>query len=426
MDYLLSFLFIGIEQAAFYFLHNAFLPQRKYPKCWWLILIGTALLTAAITQTGIGVLGTPLVSLINFAVYMYLFGGGFLWHLLLLFMTIVFTGIIDAAFLYGASAALGITLDDLVWRKLQYVSIVIIGKLVMLFLCWLLQYLRKKKTHLPVKARWLVIILIFPVVSISMLFVVFSGYRDNSDLSLLAFIFSIALAIANICILYLIQKIELQTRQEQEIALLGQQMDIQSDSILALEKSYRAQRQATHEFQHHLQTISNLLDAPQSKQAKEYIDNLLVTQTERIFCIQCGHPILDALLNQKYQIARESDIDMQVQVNDLSKIAIPNEMLVVLLSNLLDNAVEACRKLSSERSILCRIVHEDELFLSIQNSSSPVIITDGTIQTTKEPKEEHGFGLVNVCRILDQLSAEYTFSYENGMFQFVAEIPQQS
>jgi sensor histidine kinase regulating citrate/malate metabolism len=51
------------------------------------------------------------------------------------------------------------------------------------------------------------------------------------------------------------------------------------------------------------------------------------------------------------------------------------------------------------------------------------VITDGTIQTTKEPKEEHGFGLANVCRILDQLGAEYTFSYENGTFQFVAEIP---
>ena len=200
-------------------------------------------------------------------------------------------------------------------------------------------------------------------------------------------------------------------------------MEIQSDSIAALEESYRAQKQATHEFQHHLQTIDSLLDGVHSEKAKEYIENLLDTQTKRIFCIQCGHPILDALLNQKYQAARESHIDMQVQVNDLSAVSVPNEMLVVLLSNLLDNAIEACRKLPEERTILCRLVLNDTLFLSIQNSTLPVTITDGCIQTTKEPKEEHGFGLANVCRLLDQLGAEYAFAYENNTFRFVAEIP---
>lgn len=423
MEYLLSCLLIGIEEVAFYFLHDAFLPQRKKQKLWWLLLAATALLAAAITQAEIGIIGTLMVATINFSVYMYLFGGSLLWHILLLVLTMVFTGIVDTVFLYGTSIVLDIPIDILVWRKFLYVIVVVTGKLLTLFLFWLIHYYRNRQKYLPIRTSWLVIILLFPIVSLSMLFVVFYGYRDSNDLSMPAFIFSIALAVANICILYLIQKIELQTRQEQEIALLSQQMDIQSGNIMALEKSYRAQRQATHEFQHHLQTISNLLDAAHNENAREYIDNLLVTQTERIFCIQSGHPILDALLNQKYQVARESNIDMQFQVNDLSKVSVPNEMLVVLLSNLLDNAIEACRKLQTERVILCRLIHEDELFLSVQNSSLPVVIIDGTIQTTKEPKEEHGFGLANVCRILDQLGAEYTFSYENGTFQFVAEIP---
>ena len=424
MVYLLSCILIGIEEVAFYFLHSGFLPQRKLPKWWWLLLAATALLAAAITQANLGIIGTLLVAAINFAVYLYLFGGSILWHVLLLTFIVIFTGIVDTVFLYGTGIILDIPVDVLVWRKFLYVVVVVTGKLLTAFLAWLVRYIRNRQKHLPVRASWLVMILLFPLVSLTMLFMVFFGYRDSSDLSMSAFIFSIALAVANICILYLIQKIELRTRQEQEIILLGQQMEIQSDSIIALEKSYRAQRQATHEFQHHLQTISNLLDDTHNETAKEYVDQLLVTQTERIFCVQCGHPILDALLNQKYQVARESNIDMQVQVNDLSNISIPNEMLVVLLSNLLDNAIEACRKLDSERFILCRLVHEEEMFLSIQNTSPDVEIIGDTVQTTKEPKEEHGFGLANVCKILDQLGAEYTFSYENGTFQFVAEIPQ--
>lgn len=424
MEFLLSFVLIGIEEMAFYFLHAAFLPRRNNKKLWWLILLVAAFLATAITQSSLGAIEKLIVVILNFSVYLYLFGGSILWHVLLLAMVMVLTGIIDTGVLFGTSLILNIPLNLLAWRKLLYVIVIITGKLLTLFLFWLIHYFRKRHKYLPIRTSWLVIILIFPVVSISMLYVVFFGYRDSNDLSLLAFIFSVALAVANICILYLIQKMEQQIRQEQEFALLGQQMEIQSKSILALEKSYRAQRQATHEFQHHLQTIGNLLDTSHNQPAQEYINTLLNTQTQRIFCIQCGHPILDALLNQKYQLACENNIDMQIQVNDLSGISVPNEMLVVLLSNLLDNAIEACEKLSGERTILCRFVLEDTLFLSVQNSSLPVVITDGCIQTTKEPKEEHGFGLVNVGKILEQLGAEYTFTYENNMFQFVTEIPQ--
>jgi sensor histidine kinase regulating citrate/malate metabolism len=48
------------------------------------------------------------------------------------------------------------------------------------------------------------------------------------------------------------------------------------------------------------------------------------------------------VLNQKYQQAQEHDIDVQMQVNDLSSVSIYTDHLVVLLSNLLDNAIEAC------------------------------------------------------------------------------------
>lgn len=424
MEFLLSFVLIGIEVVAFYFLHAAFLPARNNRKLRWLILLVTAVLSTAITQSSLGDIEKLIVLVLDFAAYLYLFGGSVFWHILLKVLTVIMTGVIDTGILFGTSLILNIPLNLLVWRRLLYTIVIIAGKLLTLFLFWLILYFRKRHKYFPVRASWTIIILIFPIASIAMLYIVFLGYRDSNDLSLLAFIFSIVLAVANICILCLIQKMEQQIRREREIALLGQQMEIQSQSIIALEKSYSAQRQATHEFQHHLQTIENLLDAERDQAAQEYISALLNTQKQQMFCIQCGHPIVDALLNQKHQLARENNIDMQIQVNDLSGISVPNEMLVVLLSNLLDNAIEACEKLSGERTILCRFVLEDTLFLSVQNSSLPVVITDGRIQTTKEPKEEHGFGLVNAGKILDQLGAEYTFAYENNVFRFVAEIPQ--
>jgi hypothetical protein len=298
-----------------------------------------------------------------------------------------------------------------------------ISKLFSILLAWALQRIRKIKGAHPIHHRWLLLTLLFPVVSIVMLMVVFDGFRGNQDLSVGALIFSIFLAIANIAILYLIGAMEKSTRQAQENALLHQQMEIQTDSILSLERSYRKQRQATHEHKSQLQTIQGLLANGDVDSAEEYIRQLQAIQTERVFTINSNHSIVDAVLNQKYQTASELNIDFEIQVNDLSKISIGTNSLVVLLSNLVDNAIEACCRISDNRTIQCRILAGDTMFISIRNTSLPVTIVNNVIPTSKAPADEHGFGLSQIKTVLEQLDSEYAFSYESGWFEFVAEIP---
>lgn len=114
---------------------------------------------------------------------------------------------------------------------------------------------------------------------------------------------------------------------------------------------------------------------------------------------------------------------MRVQVNDLSSISYQTDELVVLLSNLLDNAIEACLRLDGHREILCSILKEDSVYISIRNTSNPVVIVNNEIPTSKSEVTEHGFGIPAVKYILEQQNAEYTFAYKDGWFQFVAEIP---
>ena len=73
--------------------------------------------------------------------------------------------------------------------------------------------------------------------------------------------------------------------------------------------------------------------------------------------------------------------------------------------------------------IRCSILLSDSLYISIRNTSPAVVINGKEIPTTKEPKHEHGFGLISVRRILEDWGAEYTFHYADGWFEFVAEVP---
>ncbi len=209
---------------------------------------------------------------------------------------------------------------------------------------------------------------------------------------------------------------------DQDALLLRQHMELQRESMSALEQNYRLQRKSTHEFEHHLQVLRDLLAQGETESAREYLDRLKKNRAIHLMSVNSHHPVIDVILNQKHQTAQENGIKVQIRVNDLSAVKIPTDFLVVVLTNLLDNAIEACRRIDGYREIQCSILYEDGLYISIRNTSPPVEIVDGKIPTSKQDSLSHGFGLLSVSFVLDKLDAEYTFGYDEGWFHFATEI----
>lgn len=420
---LFSVFWIVLDMLSMSFFCDAFLSHRKrnyFP----VIFFTVGLLTYFIKSSQMQGLQAFVLSVILVYIAVHYFcKGNWSKQLLVVIMGFLLIGILDVLTAYGGSTLLMLSLQTFCQRKLTYVMTVTTGKLLALLTAWMLWHFEIFKHFSSIQRRWIILTLLFPVVSLLMLAVTFGSYQGKEDLSLGAFIFSCALAVANVAILYLLAAMEKETRNKQEIILLNQQMEIQTQNIISLEKSYRAQRTASHEFSHHLQMISNLLDQHKYENTKAYVQNLQGIQTTRLFEINSHHPLIDALLNQKYQFAKEKGIEMQVRVNDLSSVRLPPNALVVMLSNLLDNAIEATEQCYKDRVIHCSMLVDSGVFLSIENTSNQVDIVDGKIASTKLPKEDHGYGLVNVQRILQDLHAEYTYCYSNGWFRFVAEIP---
>lgn len=224
---------------------------------------------------------------------------------------------------------------------------------------------------------------------------------------------------------YLSSRVRQKEIQELENRMQRQKMEMQTESINALEQNYRLQRKITHEFEHHIQVLDDLLEAGATEDARQFIRRLRGSRSYRSIGVNSRHTIIDVILNQKYQTAQENDILMQIKVNDLSNVSLPTDTLVVILSNLLDNAIEACRKLDGYREIDCSVLYDEGLYVAIRNTSEPVQIREGRIGTSKDDPLNHGYGLNNVCFLLDSMEAEYTFDYSDGWFRFVAEIPTE-
>lgn len=428
MSRLISTLWIILELFFYQQFWSLFFQRKQPHKKYWLSF---SLATAISVFASFLELPQPVYTityLISFVVLSsYLFAGSFLQHSIIVLIGVCIMSAFDTVMIYGTSWLLGISVSQLIFKKALYTILCSFERLFLILIGYLLNKVRKLRSIHSIQAKYLLLSALFPCLAFLMLMVIFGMCQQNADLSAGAVAFSFVLAIVCVTTIYLLNQMEKSEQVAKSLSLLNQERELQAEHILALEKSYRAQRKITHDFRNQLQTIFDLLAMDHSDKAMAYIQELQGMQTTRLFLTNSGNTIIDAILNHKSQIAHERDIDVQIHINNLANVAIETDMLIVLLSNLLDNAIEGCCRIADARQIILELVLKDDtLWLSIKNTSAPVLFDGNTIPTSKEPKEDHGYGIPRIQYILNLLHAEYVFDFCDGWFTFASEIPLSS
>ena len=427
MEYIIGGLWSGLELLASLFFSGAFLSRRE--KKWYqpLLFLSAWIFVCVYTNLELNRMIMQILSIMVYAALScVVHDGKWYLHILLALISYLFLLITDALVVNGMCALLHLSYNQLMERMWLFITLTTIDKTIAVFLAWLLGKIRHRRDFGSGYGKWLVLSILFPLVSTLLFAVLFCSLPTDEDVSLVIVIFSGVLLIANAAMLYVVSAIEKAAEQEQNTRILRRQISMQSQSYRSLEESYTAQRRMTHEFERHMQVLNDLLEEKEYHTARDYVQRLRNNRSLHLFHISTHNPVVDALLNQKYQLAKDQNIAMHIEVNDLSALPIPSDELVVVLANLLDNAIEACMKVDGEREILCSMIMENSVYLAISNSTPPVQIVGNEIATTKANAMEHGFGLPAVKLILEKLHAEYTFDYSKGVFQFVAEIPCES
>lgn len=227
---------------------------------------------------------------------------------------------------------------------------------------------------------------------------------------------------ANVAVLYLLERMEKTVEDQEGVLALEQQLQFQAKNMEAASQLYTTQRHKVHDFRAHLNTLQGLLQNQEYDAAEQYLNSVAKEQTDRLFLVNSHHAILDALFNTKATEAIQKGIDIDFELNDLSALPFDVSDMVVLFSNLLDNAIEACEKIDGDRVIRVSTVLKQSFLFSVRNTTLPVEIKNDTIQTTKPNASLHGFGLSNIKLILNKYHADFVMDYEDGWFQFTGEI----
>ena len=107
------------------------------------------------------------------------------------------------------------------------------------------------------------------------------------------------------------------------------------------------QRHLTHDFTNQLNTIAGLLEQGDTASALDLIRSSSTEIHINTLVVNTGNPMIDTLLSQKYNEAQKKSIPVLFSLCDLSECPISSRDLLVLLGNLVDNAIEASEKMAN-------------------------------------------------------------------------------
>ena len=202
------------------------------------------------------------------------------------------------------------------------------------------------------------------------------------------------------------------------------QAELEQQRASALLDSYTAQRRLTHEFTNHISALRALLEQGDVAGAQNYIAGVDKAVAASTTIMDTHNPLLDALLSKKYEEASRKGVMLYFDLPDLREIPLDNTDLVMVVSNLLNNAIEAAAQADPPEVYVRMRKSEDEVVLSVRNRvKKDLNLADGQLPRISQKGAGHGFGLWNVRDVLKKYGGEYTISCRGCWFRFTCTVP---
>lgn len=183
-----------------------------------------------------------------------------------------------------------------------------------------------------------------------------------------------------------------------------------------------------HDFKNHMICLKNLLRDGKTEQAERYLNNLTHSASLTFADVSTGNIYADAILREKLLLAETKGIHLETDLIFPPSEMLPPMDLCIILSNALDNALEACEKSSFKDSkpVIRAIsyVRHYCLFLEITNPLPSLPEKSGEFfKSTKNDSSFHGMGLSNIKKAVDHCHGTLQLSVLGECFQFFIMLP---
>lgn len=188
--------------------------------------------------------------------------------------------------------------------------------------------------------------------------------------------------------------------------------------IEALRTSQQQTRAYRHDLRHHLQYISACIENGRGEQAQEYIQSICTEIEASKVTNYCENETANLIFSSYASRAENCGVPFRVEANIPQLISVAETDLCVLLSNALENALRACRRLKAEdRAAFIEVEAREKngwIFLQFVNPCPKGVRFEDGLPVNRA--EGHGVGVRSICAIVEKYKGLSDFSVQEGRF----------
>ncbi len=226
-------------------------------------------------------------------------------------------------------------------------------------------------------------------------------------------------------LLFTIEQIIHSVQSQQRFDSMQHILEVQQSHYQDLEEYSNQMSRLRHDLKNHLSILNDLISKGNLEQAKSYISSYSHEITSTKTVITTGNQVVDSILNSKIKKAKNVNIEVNCEIVIPPDFRLPNTDLAIILSNLLDNSIEASSKLNTNTYINIKMkLHKEALFINISNSfDGQLFISQNQFLSTKKSKKGHGLGLGNVIYIVKKHKGTININHTENEFSVSILIP---
>lgn len=212
--------------------------------------------------------------------------------------------------------------------------------------------------------------------------------------------------------------------QERAEKLLYEQLNkLMEHNYQRFHQDLQETSQRIHDFHHHLRAVLSMAEQTNDQPIQEYISSLLdISYKETALC-HSGSDIIDSVINCSAAEAASQETTFQYHVSLHSVLPFDPVDLCSVLGNQIENALEACQKITSPDGRLVTVdirQQEDFLLLKVVNPTAEhIVLAEGSIQSTKS-RGHHGLGIKNIQTTAKKYNGQMRISCDGG--KFISEV----
>lgn len=196
--------------------------------------------------------------------------------------------------------------------------------------------------------------------------------------------------------------------------LMEKQVEQQVEHYKKINKLTDDLREFRHDYKNHMICLQSLLNNKQYDEALSYVKSITnqeILDSNKFFS---GNQIADAILTDKNELAQKNNCKIIFDGSVSDEISVSN--LCTILSNALDNSIEACSKIDSDETQIIDVKCVASELIQIIRISNPNLDNNAVTETSKVDRKNHGFGLSNIRRTVERMDGQMIISSQYPTF----------